>query len=110
MMALAGLLAIEGAKETVAALIERPDFQASATDRRFELTMAALRTTPKARPIDMPLVFYGPSGEPVIRLEPQATGTRMTVLEQASPGLSVFLTDRLPALLAEFYGPVARDD
>ena len=109
-MALAELVAAEGAKKIVAALVERPDFQASATDRRFELTMSALRTASKALPSAWPLVFFGPNGEPVIKLEPQATGTRMTVLDHASPGLSVFLTDRLPALLEEFYGSAAKGD
>jgi ParB family chromosome partitioning protein len=107
-MTLAELLAAEGAKPIIAALVERPDFQASSSDRRFELTIATLRAASNAGPEGASLVFYGPGGEAVIRLEPHATGTRMTVLDQTSPGLSGFLTDRLPTLLAEFYGTVPK--
>jgi len=108
-MALAEQLAMAGAKDVAAALIERPDFQASSTDRRFELTITALRTASKAATGAVPMIFYSPGGEAVIRLEPQATGARLTVLDQPSPGLSAFLTDRLPTLLEEFYASAAKD-
>ena len=106
-MELAALLAASnGAAEAAAALAESPDFQAVSSDRRFEIVFSALRrrvTAAGPGPEGSPLApIRGPEGEAVIKLERFATGARLTVLEQAAPGLSAFLLTRLPALVAEF--------
>ncbi len=108
-MELAALLAAgDGAAEAAAALAESPDFQAAPSDRRFEMVFSALRRRAAAGvpgPEGAPLApIRGPEGEAVIKLERFAAGARLTVLEQAAPGLSAFLLARLPALVAEFRG------
>ena len=108
-MELAALLAADaGAAEAASALAGSPDFQAAPSDRRFEMVFSALRRRAAG---DAPgpegarlAPIRGPQGEAVIKLERFAAGVRLSVLEQAAPGLSAFLLARLPALVAEFRG------
>jgi ParB family chromosome partitioning protein len=107
-MELAALLAADDdAANAAAALARSPDVQSAPSDRRFDMVLAALRrrraaTAPGGSEGVPCALVLAPGGEAVIKLEPLAAGTRLTVLEQAAPGLSAFLVARLPALLAEF--------
>lgn len=104
-MELAALLAADGAMEAAAVVIESPDFQVAPSDRRFEMVFSALRQQATSEPDgSAPPLICDPDGEAIIKLEHFAAGTRLTVLEQAAPGLSAFLVARLPALVAEFRG------
>lgn len=113
-MELAALLAADDdAADAAAALARSPDVQSAPSDRRFDMVLAALRrrtaaTAPGGSEGGPWAPVLGPGGEAVIKLEPLATGTRLTVLEQAAPGFSAFLVARLPALLAEFRGDQRR--
>jgi ParB family chromosome partitioning protein len=107
-MELAALLAADDdAAEAAVALARSPDVQSAPSDRRFDIVLSALRrrtaaTAPGGSEGVPWAPVLGPGGDAVIKLEPLAAGTRLTVLEQAAPGLSAFLVARLPALLAEF--------
>lgn len=102
-LTLAGLLATDQAKQVAAALVTRPDFLSASSDRRFELMIAALQRVTAPQQDDGPTILYGPDGNAVLRLERKPGGMQVSVVEQASPGLSAFLMDRLPSLLAEFH-------
>ena len=66
------------------------------------MTIAALRCLMESRPEDGPIFLHSTDGHVVLRLERKPAGTQVTVMEQALPGLSDFLLERLPSLLAEF--------
>jgi ParB family chromosome partitioning protein len=107
---LAELVATEEAREAVAAITEQAGFQSAPSDRRFEMVITALRRRATPEVQEDILLLRGPDGIPLVRFEVHPTGARLTVLEQAGPGLSVFLQERLPALLAEFYAASSGTD
>ena len=96
---LAGLLETSGVSDSLRALVERPDFRTAPSDRRFEMALSGLRAPRIALDLQ---TFLDCEGRVILRLEPLATSTRLTVLEAVKPGLSAFLADRLPQLIVEF--------
>lgn len=107
---LAELVAQTGSEAALRALVERADFRLASSDRRFEMTTAALRPARSVAAEDDTEVIAGPGGEAVLRIEKLASGTRMTVIEHSMPGLSAFLLQRLPDLLAEFQAGMGAGD
>ncbi|TCZ61072.1 plasmid partitioning protein RepB [Roseicella aquatilis] len=102
-MELAELLAADGAEVVAAKLTKRADFRDALSDRRFELMIGALRKPKDEGGRDAP-VIRNAAGEPVVRLERAAGGPRLVIMDQVAPGLSDFLLERLPSVIAEFEG------
>ena len=98
-MELAALLETSGVPDTLRSLVERHDFRAARTDQRFEMALVGLRA-PRTGP--EPQTYLDRHGRVILRLEPLAATTRVTVLETVKPGFSAFLADRLPQLIVEF--------
>ena len=96
---LAALLEASSVPDSLRGLVERPDFRAAPSDRRFEMALTAIRA-PRLNPDAQ--TYLDREGRIVVRLEPLATSTRLMVLETVKPGLSAFLADRLPQLIVEF--------
>ncbi|MBK1656635.1 plasmid partitioning protein RepB [Paracraurococcus ruber] len=109
-LVLAGLLQADGAPETVRHLIEQPAFLAAATNRRFEMVIAALRRSPEEAKHGDPALVRAPSGEILLRLERDHLGLRITAVEQVAPGFCAFLEERLPDLVAEFHSQASLGD
>jgi ParB family chromosome partitioning protein len=98
-MELAALLAHPGAGEIVAATLGQPAFQRAASDARFDLLFAALRTPAGAS--DEALI-HNRHGRPVIRIRQTDRATIFTVDVRAAPGLGLFLRQRMAALVEAF--------
>jgi ParB family chromosome partitioning protein len=102
-MVLADLLQAKGAADLVRSLVEQPAFRAAATDRRFEMVIAALRKPVVPDAGSGPVLLRAPSGEVLVRLERDPAGLRVTAIEQVAPGFCAFLEQRLPELVAQFH-------
>jgi ParB family transcriptional regulator, chromosome partitioning protein len=99
-LALAQRLAEPKAERKFRALQASPEFEAAATDRRFDLAFALVGTTSKAR--EKAQSWTSSDGKDVVRISRSDTATTLEIDEVKAPQFGQFLLDHLSSLYDAF--------
>jgi ParB family transcriptional regulator, chromosome partitioning protein len=103
-LALAELMAQQGAGERVSAAIAGAAFAQADTDQRFELALKAAGSRPKPRTAARPAAWRDGNGVKVGQISDNPGELVVTVSRKAVPGFAEFVRDAMPGLLSAFQG------
>ncbi|MBV9491160.1 MAG: plasmid partitioning protein RepB [Verrucomicrobia bacterium] len=99
-LALAQALVVAGSAEIVERFLADPGLRRLDSDARFLSLLAAL--SPDGRLERAGRVWNDPAGRPLVRIEPGAKATRITVDEKLAPAFGAFIASKLDELYRAF--------